>query len=207
MKFTAFERSLQGTGASRRLRLVGKVPGIVYGAGEAATIEVDHNALYHAMRKEAFHSSILEMELAGKVEKVLLRDYQLHPYKQQVLHVDFQRVDATTRIHKKIPLQFINEAEAPAVKIDKCTITHVVSELEVECLAEQLPEHLTIDLGALTKGQTLHLDDVKLPGGIKVLLHGRKNPSIATVVEPVSEEIIAAPVAAAEPAKGKKGKK
>jgi len=206
MKFTAFERSLQGTGASRRLRIAGKVPGIVYGAGEPATIELDHNALYHAMRKEAFHSSILEMELAGKVEKVLLRDYQMHPYKQQVLHVDFQRIDATTKIHKKIPLHFINEAEAPAVKLDKCIINHVVSELEIECLAEQLPEFLTVDLGALTKGQSLHVDDLTLAAGQKVLTHGRKNPVIATVVEPVTEEIIAAPVAA-EPAKGKKGKK
>jgi large subunit ribosomal protein L25 len=206
MKFTAFERSLQGTGASRRLRIAGKVPGIVYGAGEPAVIEVDHNALYHAMRKEAFHSSILEMELAGKVEKVLLRDYQMHPYKQLVLHVDFQRIDATTKIHKKIPLHFINEAEAPAVKLDKCIINHAVSELEIECLAEQLPEFLTVDLGTLTKGQSLHVDDLKLAAGQKVLTHGRKNPVIATVVEPVAEEIIAAPVAV-EPAKGKKGKK
>jgi large subunit ribosomal protein L25 len=206
MKFTAFERSLQGTGASRRLRIAGKVPGIVYGAGEPAVIEVDHNALYHAMRKEAFHSSILEMELAGKVEKVLLRDYQMHPYKQLVLHVDFQRIDATTKIHKKIPLHFINEAEAPAVKLDKCIINHAVTELEIECLAEQLPEFLTVDLGSLTKGQSLHVDDLKLAAGQKVLTHGRKNPVIATVVEPVTEEIIA-PVVAAEPAKGKKGKK
>ena len=206
MNFTAFERSLQGTGASRRLRIAGKVPGIVYGAGEPKLIELDHNALYHAMRKEAFHSSILEMDLGGKVEKVLLRDYQVHPYKQQVLHVDFQRIDATTKIHKKIPLHFINEAEAPAVKIDKCIINHVVSELEIECLAEQLPEFLTIDLGAMTKGQSLHVDDLKLAAGQKVLTHGRKNPVIATVVEPVVEEIIAAPVASAEPAKGKKKK-
>jgi len=206
MNFTAFERSLQGTGASRRLRIAGKVPGIVYGAGEPKLIELDHNALYHAMRKEAFHSSILEMDLGGKVEKVLLRDYQVHPYKQQVLHVDFQRIDATTKIHKKIPLHFINEAEAPAVKIDKCIINHIVSELEIECLAEQLPEFLTIDLGAMTKGQSLHVDDLKLAAGQKVLTHGRKNPVIATVVEPVVEEIIAAPVAAAEPAKGKKKK-
>jgi len=206
MKFTAFERSLQGTGASRRLRVAGKVPGIVYGAGEPAVIEVDHNALYHAMRKEAFHSSILEMDLAGKVEKVLLRDYQMHPFKQLVLHVDFQRIDATTKIHKKIPLHFINEAEAPAVKLDKCIINHIVSELEIECLAEQLPEFLTVDLGALTKGQSLHVDDLKLAAGQKVLTHGRKNPVIATVVEPVTEEIIA-PVVVAEPVKGKKGKK
>ncbi len=206
MKFTAFERSLQGTGASRRLRIAGKVPGIVYGAGEPKLIELDHNALYHAMRKEAFNSSILEMDLGGKAEKVLLRDYQVHPYKQQVLHVDFQRIDATTKIHKKIPLHFINEAEAPAVKLDKCIINHVVSELEIECLAEKLPEHLTVDLGALTRGQSLHVDDLKLDAGMKVLTHGRKNPVIATVVEPVVEEIIVAPVAA-EPAKGKKGKK
>ncbi len=207
MKFTAFERNLQGTGASRRLRNNGKTPGIVYGAGqEPKNIEVDHNALYHAMRKEAFHSSILEMELNGKVEKVLLRDYQKHPFKQLVLHVDFQRIDATTKIHKKVPLHFINEAESQAVKIDKCIINHIVSELEIECFAEQLPEFLTVDLANVVKGQTLHVDDLNLGANIKVLTHGRKNPAVATVVEPV-EEVIAAPVAAAEPAKGKKGKK
>jgi large subunit ribosomal protein L25 len=207
MKFVAFERSLQGTGASRRLRISGKVPGIVYGAGEPQMIEVDHNALYHAMRKESFHSSILEMDLGGKAQKVLLRDYQVHPYKPQVLHVDFQRIDATTRIHKKVPLHFINEAESPAVKLDKCLINHVATELDIECLAEKLPEHLTVDLGQVTKGQSLHVDDLKLDAGMKVLTHGRKNPVIATVVEPAAEEIVAAPVAV-EPAKGKgKGKK
>ena len=206
MKFTAFERNLQGTGASRRLRTSGKTPCIVYGAGqEPKNIEVDHNALYHAMRKEAFHSSVLEMELNGKVEKVLLRDYQKHPFKQLVLHVDFQRIDATTKIHKKVPLHFINEAESQAVKIDKCIINHIVSELEIECLAEQLPEFLTIDLANVVKGQTLHVDDLQLGANIKVLTHGRKNPAVVTVVELV-EEVIAAPVAAAEPAKGKKKK-
>ena len=137
MKFTAFERNLQGTGASRRLRNAGKTPGIVYGAGkDPKNVELDHNALYHAMRKEAFHSSVLEMELNGQVEKVLLRDYQVHPFKRIVLHVDFQRVDSTTRIHKKVPLHFVNEAESPAVKVDKCLINHVTTVLEIECLAE-----------------------------------------------------------------------
>ena len=207
MKFTAFERNLQGTGASRRLRNNGKTPGIVYGAGqEPKNIELDHNALYHAMRKEAFHSSILEMELNGKVEKVLLRDYQKHPFKQLVLHVDFQRIDATTKIHKKVPLHFINEEQSEAVKIDKCIINHAVTELEIECLAEQLPEFLTVDLANVVKGQTIHVNDLVLDKHIKVRTHGHKNPLIATVVEPV-EEVIAAPVAAAEPAKGKKGKK
>ncbi|WP_223673013.1 50S ribosomal protein L25/general stress protein Ctc, partial [Proteus terrae] len=128
MKFVAFERNLQGTGASRRLRNAGKTPGIVYGAGKAPlNIELDHNALFHAMRKEQFHSSILDMELNGEVQKVLLRDYQVHPFKRLVLHVDFQRVDATTRIRKKVPLHFVNEAESQAVKIDKCLINHVVT--------------------------------------------------------------------------------
>jgi large subunit ribosomal protein L25 len=207
MKFTAFERTLQGTGASRRLRISGKTPGIVYGAGqEPKNIELDHNALYHAMRKEAFHSSVLEMDLDGKVEKVLLRDYQKHPYKQLVLHVDFQRIDATTKIHKKVPLHFINEGESQAVKIDKCIVNHIVTELEIECFAEQLPEFLTVDLANVVKGQTLHVDDLQLGANIKVLTHGRKNPAVATVVEPAAEEIVVAPVAV-EPAKGKKGKK
>ena len=206
MKFTAFERNVQGTGASRRLRDGGKTPGIVYGAGKApVVIDLDHNALYHAMRKEAFHSSILEMDLGGKVEKVLLRDYQKHPYKQLVLHVDFQRVDATTKIHKKVPVHFVGEADAPAVKLDKCIINHVTTELEIECLAEQLPEFLTVDLAKVVKGQTIHVNDLVLDSHIKVRTHGHKNPLIATVVEPV-EEVIAAPVAAAEPAKGKKKK-
>ena len=205
MKFVAFERSLQGTGASRRLRNAGKVPGIVYGAGEPAMVELDHNALYHAMRNEAFHSSVLDMELNGQTTKVLLRDYQAHPYKRQVLHVDFQRVDATTRITKKVPLHFVNEAESPAVKQDKCIINHVTTALEIECLAEQLPEFITVDLANAVKGQIIQVEDLNLASHIKVLTHGRKAPTIATVVEPVEEVIVAAPVVA-DTGKGKKKK-
>ena len=139
MKFTAYERTLQGTGASRRLRHAAKVPGIVYGAGTPAMIEVDHNALFFALKKEAFHSSILEMDLAGKVEKVLLRDFQMHAFKPIVLHIDFQRVDETTKLRKKVPLHFSGEENSPAVKTDKCLVSHVSLELEVECLASQLP--------------------------------------------------------------------
>ena len=208
MKFVAFQRELQGTGASRRLRIAGKVPGIVYGAGQPEMIELDHNALFHALRKEAFHSTLLDMEIGGKSTKVLLRDVQMHAYKPQVLHVDFQRVDATTRIQKKVPLHFVNEENSQAIKFDKCLINHVISELEIECLAEKLPEFLTVDLGGLSKGQSLHVDDIKLDAGIKVVTHGKKNPVIATVVEQVEDVVIAAPVAAAPaaPAKGK-GKK
>jgi large subunit ribosomal protein L25 len=208
MKFVAFERKLQGTGASRRLRVAGKVPGIVYGAGEPALIELDHNALFHALKKEAFHSSLLDMELNGAVTQVLLRDFQMHPYKPQVLHCDFQRVDATTKITKKVPLHFIGEESSVAVKTDKCTVNHVITELEITCLAQQLPEFIEVDLSGLTKGHSLHVNDVKLPAGIKVVTHGKPNPVVATPVEPVAEEVIVAAAPAADEGKGKKkGKK
>ena len=205
MKFVAFERAKQGTGASRRLRNTGRAPGIVFGgAAPAVTIELDHNALWHALKKEAFHSSILDMELAGTVHKVLLRDVQYHPYKPQVLHVDFQRVDEKTRLRKKVPLHFVGAEESPAVKNDKCLINHVLTEIEIECLATQLPEHITIDLSKVEKGATIHNGDIQLPKGIKLVTHGRTNITVATVVEPV-EEVVAAPVAA--PADDKKKKK
>jgi large subunit ribosomal protein L25 len=209
MKFTAFERSLQGTGASRRLRVAGKVPGIVYGAGTPATIELDHNALYFALKKEAFHSSILEMDVAGKVQKVLLRDYQMHAWKQQVLHVDFQRVDESTRLRKKVPLHFEGEENSPAVKTDKCLVNHVQTELEIECLASQLPEFLQIDLGNLVKGQSLHASDLKLPEGIKAVKRGTLNPVIvsATLPKIVEEEAAPAAVVVAAPAAKTKAKK
>ena len=213
MKFVAYERTLQGTGASRRLRLSSKVPGIVYGAGKPSMIELDHNALYFALKKEAFHSSLLEMELAGKTETVLLRDFQMHAWKQIVLHVDFQRVDEKTRITKRVPLHFINEENSPAVKTDKCLISHVVNDLEVQCLAAQLPEFITVDLADVVKGQSLHVSDLVLPRGVKVVTHGKKNPVIVAVTPPrieVEEEVVAAPVviAAAPPAaKAKKTEK
>lgn len=209
MKFVAYERTLQGTGASRRLRNAGKVPGIVYGAGEPAKIELDHNALFFALKKEAFHSSILEMELAGKTQKVLLRDFQMHAWKQIVMHIDFQRVDDSTRLHKKVPLHFVNEENSPAVKTDKCLVSHIRTDLEVECLASQLPEFVTIDLGELQKGQTLHVSDLKLPEGIKAVKHGTLNPVVVAVTAPKAEveEEAPAPVvvaAAPPPSKGKK---
>jgi large subunit ribosomal protein L25 len=210
MKFVAYERALQGTGASRRLRNTGKVPGIVYGAGDPAMIELDHNALFFALKKEAFHSSILEMELAGKSQQVLLRDFQMHPFKPLVLHIDFQRVDATTKITKKVPLHFVNEENSPAVKTDKCLVNHVVTELKVLCLASQLPEFITVDLGHLTKGQSLHVNDLKLAEGLKVMTGGKPNPVIVSVSALSAEEEAAAapaPVVAVKTAPAKKAKK
>ena len=203
MNFTAFERTLQGTGASRRLRISGKVPGIVFGAGEPAMIELDHNALYFALKKEAFHSSILEMELGSAKQKVLLRDYQMHPWKQQVLHIDFQRVDETTRIRKKVPLHFSGEENSIAVKTDKCLVAHVSTEIEIECLATALPEFIAVDLSGLVKGQSLHATDLALPVGLKFVKHGKNNPVIVAATPPKAEEEVA-PVEAAAAAPAKK---
>jgi large subunit ribosomal protein L25 len=211
MKFTAYERTLQGTGASRRLRNAAKVPGIVYGAGAPAMIELDHNALFFALKKEAFHSSILEMDLGGTVQKVLLRDFQMHAYKPMVMHIDFQRIDETTKVRKKVPLHFTGEETSPAVKTDKCLVSHVRLDLEIECLASQLPEFVTIDLSGLTKNQSLHASDLTLPEGIKAVKRGTQNPVIVAVTMPKEEveEVVAAPVVAAKgkDAKPKKNEK
>ena len=197
MKFVAFERSKQGTGASRRLRNAGKAPGIVYGgASKPQQIEIDHNALWHALKKEAFHASILEMELGGNVSKVLLRDVQYHPYKPQVIHIDFQRVDANTRLTMKVPLHYKGEADSEAVKLEHCLVNHVVNELQVKCLPADLPEFIEIDLSGLKKGSSLHLEDIKLPKGVTAVTHGKKNPVLVSVAAPAAEEE-AAPAAAA----------
>lgn len=204
MKFTAFERKTEGTGASRRLRNVGKTPGIVYGGeGQPQLIELDHNALFHALKKEAFHSSILEMELAGKTSKVLLRDVQYHPFRQQVQHVDFQRVDANTRLHMKVPVHYQGSENSEAVKLDHCLVTPVVTELEVSCLPADLPEFIEVDLSGVKKGQSLHLNDITLPKGVKAVTHGKPNPVLVSVTVPAAEEsaeAAAADAAAAAPA-------
>ena len=204
MKFVAFERAKQGTGASRRLRITGRTPGIVYGGtSEPLSIELDHNALWHAIKKEAFHASILDMELNGVESKVLLRNVQMHPFKQLILHIDFQRVDANTTLHMKVPLHFSGEENSPAVKIDACLITHVVTDLEVACLPANLPEFIAVDLSDLKKGTSLHAKDLTLPNGVKAVIRGRENPVIVSVVAPVAE-VVEAPVAAPVKGKGKK---
>ena len=167
MKVVAFPRAEQGTGASRRLRAAGMTPGIIYGGtSDPMPIKLDHNALYHALRREAFHSSILDMEIEGKVEKVLLRDYQMHAYKQIVMHIDFQRVSADQPIHVKVPLHFLNEDTSVAVKQSGGTIHHAINELDVSCLPGDLPEFIEVDLAKLDVGQAIHLSDLKLPKGV-----------------------------------------
>ncbi|MFZ6759842.1 50S ribosomal protein L25/general stress protein Ctc [Undibacterium sp. Ji50W] len=173
MKVIAFARKEQGTGASRRLRNAGQTPGIIYGGKEApVAITLDHNALYHALKKEAFHSSILDLEVDGKAEKVLLRDFQVHAYKQLVLHADFQRVDPNQKIHVKVPLHFINADVSPAVKLSSAVISHVAVELDISCLPAELPEFVEVDLSKLEAGQSIHVSQLTLPKGVTAVVHG-----------------------------------
>jgi large subunit ribosomal protein L25 len=193
-------RTLQGTGASRRLRHAAKVPGIVYG-GEAApqSIEVDHNDLLLKLKKEAFHSSIINLIVDGKKEQVLLRDTQVHAYKPLVLHVDFQRVDATHELHVKVPLHFINEEVAPGVKLNGGLVNHVMTEVDVQCLAGDLPEFIEVDLSALKVGDSIHLSQLKLPKGVKVVHHNADDSVVVGIVgKGGSSEEAAAGEAAAE---------
>ncbi len=211
MKVVATTRSAQGTGASRRLRRTGRVPGIVYGSTASPTpIELDHNTLFHALRKEAFHASILDLEIdGGSQEQVLLRDVQMHAFKPQVLHVDFQRVAANEKIHVKVPLHFVNAEISPAVKQSAAVVSHVFTEIDVSCLPKDLPEFIEVDLSTLSVGQNIHVHDLKLPEGVSAV--SSENHVLVTVtvprgmeeVQPAVAEAAAVPAAAA-PAAGEK---
>jgi large subunit ribosomal protein L25 len=184
MKVNATARSLQGTSASRRLRRSGRVPAIVYG-GEAQpiSIELDHNEIFHALRKEEFHASILDLILEGANQQVLLRAVQWHPYKQQVLHVDFQRVAEGQAVHTKVPLHYINADVSPAVKLSSAIISHVFTEVDVSCLPADLPQFIEVDLANLLGGGSVHLNEVKLPRGVKLSSHAvETNPVIVTAL-------------------------
>ena len=188
IEISADKRTLQGKGASRRLRGSGKVPAIIYGGDQAAQpIEMDHKDLFYNLKTEAFHASILSLNLAGKKEQVLLRDIQMHPFKQQVLHVDFQRVDPNKKIHMKVPLHFINAEISPGVKTSGGIVSHILTEVDISCLPADLPEYISVDLAELTAGHTLHLSDLVLPQGIEIIaLTKGDNSPVATIVIPRS---------------------
>ncbi len=184
MKFelNAQARTLQGSGASRRLRRANKVPGIIYGGSAAPEmIEIPHNDLLLALRKEAFHSSVISIKLDGKVQTVLLRDSQMHAYKPLVLHVDFQRVDATHAVHQKVPLHFVNADLAPGVKIGGGTVSHAMTEVDVSCLPQDLPAFIEVDLKELQAGQTLHVSQLVYPKGVKPVMHGSDDPVVVAI--------------------------
>jgi large subunit ribosomal protein L25 len=195
-------RSVQGTGASRRLRRESKVPGVVYGAGkDALPIEVDHKDLWFKLKMEAFHASILDLEVGSEKSQVLLRDYQMHPFRPLILHVDFQRVAADKKIHMKVPLHFKNAEVSPGVKVAGGQVQHVMNELEISCLPKDLPEFIEVDLGELQAGHSLHLSALKLPSGVEPIVPKGEDPTVATIIIPrvMTAEEEAAEAAAAVP--------
>ncbi len=217
IEVNATARSTQGKGASRRLRHASRVPGIVYGAGQdAQPIEVDHKEISQSLKLESFHASILTLNLAGQRMQVLLRDYQMHPWKQQVMHVDFQRVAKDRKIHMKVPLHFMNQEIAPGVKTGGGTINHVMSELDINCLPDDLPEYIEVDLGEMQIGHSFHLSELKLPKGVEsTQLRAGDDAVVATIAVPRAEAAAeeapaaaaAAPAAAAPAAEKKEEKK
>lgn len=202
IEINAKKREAQGTGASRRLRRSGNVPGIVYGGGkDAVNIELNHKELFLQFRHEAFHASILDLILDGKKEQVLLRDYQMHPVRNDIQHIDFQRVSATEKIHVKVPFHFTNQEVAPGVKLAHGIVNHVLTEADVSCLPKNLPEFIEVDLSTLEAGHSIHLSQIKLPKGVEFvqLAHG-DDAAVASIPVPrggavAEEEAPAAPAA------------
>jgi large subunit ribosomal protein L25 len=213
IEINATNRKTQGTGASRRLRKAGFIPGVVYGSGDAVMIEMNHNELYYKLRAEAFHASVLTMTLDGKEEAVQLRAFVNHPFRQQVQHLDFQRVDLNKKIHIKVPLHFINADIAPGVKTGGGKISHVMIEADVTCLPNELPAHIEVDLSKLELGHSIHLSDLVLPKGVELAAHGSHTTEavVATVHVPrgavEAEAAPVAPVAAAAAAAAPAAKK
>jgi len=206
IEISARKREAQGTGASRRLRRLGKVPGILYGGDkDPVNLELDHQALYLNLRNERFHASILTLDLAGTKEQVLLRSLNMHPFKPQVQHIDFQRVSKDKKIHMKVPLHFVNAEKSPAIKEQGGLITHVLNEVDVRCLPAELPEFIEVDLSQLAIGHSIHVRELVLPKGVEIAVKGNENPTVASAQIPkaaIAEEEEAAAAAAAAGVEG-----
>lgn len=180
---TAYPRTKQGTSASRRLRTSGRVPGIVYGANQQAqTVEFDHAAMLRHLKLEAFHASILDLTVDGVTSPALLRDFQMHPFKAMVLHVDMQRVDKNQKIHMRIPLHFVNADICVGVKLGGGAVQHVMTDIDIQCLPDDLPEYVEVDVKDLQLNHSLHINDLNLPKGVEVIARLKnENPTVVTV--------------------------
>ena len=198
-------RNVEGKGASRRLRHAAQLPAIVYGGSAAPqAIQIEHEQIWLASHHEWFYSSILNLDVDGKVEQVLLRDMQRHPYKQLIMHLDFQRVDASQALRTKVQLRFLGQEKSPAGKTGGVIIMHELTEVEVSCLPKDLPEAIEVDLSALEIGQVVHLSDLKLPAGVEIpaLKLGKEHDVAVVVAKHGREDAVeeAAPEAAEVPA-------
>ncbi|KRA14435.1 MULTISPECIES: 50S ribosomal protein L25/general stress protein Ctc [unclassified Lysobacter] len=185
-------RNVEGKGASRRLRRAASIPAIIYG-GKAAPqpVQLDHEKVWLASQNEWFYSSILTLDVDGKSESVLLRDMQRHPFKQIIMHLDFQRVDENQAIRVAVPLHFLNEDKSPAGKSADVVVTHELNEVEVSCLPKDLPEFLEIDLSALSVGDIVHLSEIKLPKGVEIpeLKLGKEHDVAIVIAKHGKEEV------------------
>ena len=198
IEINATKRDVKGTGASRRLRHAGSIPGILYGGGkDPVSLDLEHKSLFLQFRHEAFHASILTLNLEGSKESVLLRDYQMHPVRNTIQHIDFQRVNENEKIHVKVPFHFVNAEVSPGVKLNGGIVSHIMTEANISCLPKNLPEFIEVDLAALDIGQSIHLSQIKVAEGVEFvqLSHGN-DAAVASVAKPraVVEEVVAKPV-------------
>jgi large subunit ribosomal protein L25 len=196
-------RKDEGKGASRRLRKTGKVPAILYGAHqEPMSIQFEHNTIFLASHHEWFYSAILDIQLADKTQKVLLRDMQRHPFKAQILHLDFQRVSEHEALRARVPLHFLNQENSPAGKLAGSLIMHELNEVEVSCLPKDLPEFISVDLSELKVGDILHMSNLVLPAGVTIpeLRLGKEHDLAVVVAKMARVEVEAPNPAAAAPA-------
>jgi len=198
IEINATKRDVKGTGASRRLRHAGSIPGILYGGGkDPVSLDLEHKSLFLQFRHEAFHASILTLNLEGSKESVLLRDYQMHPVRNTIQHIDFQRVNENEKIHVKVPFHFVNAEVSPGVKLNGGIVSHIMTEANISCLPKNLPEFIEVDLAALDIGQSIHLSQIQVAEGVEFvqLSHGN-DAAVASVAKPraVVEEVVAKPV-------------
>jgi large subunit ribosomal protein L25 len=196
IEINAKERKSKGTGASRRLRHNGTTPGILYGgAKDATSLEIDSKELFMQFRHEAFHASILTLNLEGKKESVILRDFQMHPVRNNIQHIDFQRINENEKISVKVPFHFVNEDTAPGVKIEGGLVSHIMTEIDISCLPKDLPQYIEVDLGELAMGESIHLSQVTVPEGVELTsLTEENDPAITSISKPkvvVEEEVVA----------------
>ena len=195
IEINAKERKSKGTGASRRLRHEGTTPGILYGGvKDAISLEIDTKELFMQFRHEAFHASILTLNLEGKKESVILRDFQMHPVRNNIQHIDFQRINENEKISVKVPFHFINEETAPGVKIEGGLVSHIMTEIDISCLPKDLPQYIEVDLGELAMGESIHLSEITVPEGVELTsLTDENDPAITSISKPkvvVEEEIV-----------------
>jgi large subunit ribosomal protein L25 len=196
----ATNRKDEGKGASRRLRHAAKIPAILYGGHQdPVSIQLEHNDVFLASQHEWFYSAILDLNLEGSSQKVLLRDMQRHPYKAQIMHIDFQRVSENEAIRLSVPLHFLNQEKSPAGKTGGVVIMHELNEVEISCLPKHLPEFIAVDLSNLAEGDILHLSDLKLPEGVEIpeLKLGKEHDVAVIIARQLKEEVEPAADAAA----------